>query len=277
MADSYTSYRTAMNDAWRGWWVNWPLSRHIRVGDVFGTSDDTLSTAGDLADRGVTFELATAVPQADFTYDAQGTAKVEFKLAGAAGPPVFKALADVDAGALVSFSRSTSALVLYTGLTQQGMRDTRSVATGLVRRYWSDDWADDLIVVHDVITATGATVLASATTDASAELRAAAKVGAGPITLADLSGTAALARSDGLGLQWVGTQATPFFRVFRLHRTWLSNIKVKYPKQDVKGAAPEPIPPLLLEEAADAPDQVLEEVPPGEQPTAARDEEEAAR
>jgi hypothetical protein len=276
MADSYASYRSAMTDAWRGWWVNWPLSRPVRVGAVFGTADGKLTTAGDLADREIGFELAPAVPQADFTYDAEGAAKVEFKASGTVGPPVFQALTDTDAGALISFARSSSALVLYTGLTQQGMRDTRSVATGLVRRYWSDNWSDDLVVVSEVITATGATVLAAATTGASAELRATTKVGSGPVVLANLSAGVALARSHGLGLQWVGADATPFFRVFRLHRTWLSNIKVRYPDQAGRGAAPGPIPPLLLEEAADAPDQVLELVPPDEQPTTAPDREEAA-
>ena len=63
-------------------------------------------------------------------------------------------------------------------------------------------------------------------------------------------------------MQWVGTDVTPFYQVFRLKRTWLAQIKADYgPRQPGKGAAPEPVPPLLVEEAGDDPGQVLEPAP----------------
>ncbi|GIE85181.1 hypothetical protein SAMN06264365_102246 [Actinoplanes regularis] len=258
MGDSLGSYRSAMRDAWRGWWINWPLSQRIRVGDVLDTTGDTIRPAGDLAKYGITFETGAAAPPADFLYDANGSVKVTFKLAGAT-PQGFSALAAADAGALVSFDGSSSVLALFTGLTQDRFADTRAVAAGLVRRYWSGDWAKELAGVTDVIAAAGGTVLAAAERDASAELRVDAHAGVGPIKLADLSGKVAVARSSAVGLQWTGTEVTPFYRVFRLRRDWLNRVETDYgPKQPGRGAAPGVVPPLLVEEARDDPDSVLE-------------------
>ena len=268
MTGSYDSYETAMRDAWEGWWVTWPLSRRVRVGDAFDTSGGTLRTAGDLAGRGVTFDLTAAAPAATFTYDSNGSASVRFKLAGDLPiPPGFSALTKADAGALVEFGRSSSVLVVYSGLTQQGMSDTRSVAEDLVRQYWKGSWPEELVGVTDVVSAAGGTVLAAAGSGASAELRASAGVGAGPITLLDLAGSVTVARAAQVGLQWVGSDVTPFYRVVRLKRTWLNNVKTQYgPRQPGLGAAPGAVPPILVEEARDEPEQVLERVPAGEQP-----------
>lgn len=41
MTGSYDSYEAAVRDAWQGWWVTWPLSRRVRVGDAFDTSGGT--------------------------------------------------------------------------------------------------------------------------------------------------------------------------------------------------------------------------------------------
>jgi hypothetical protein len=274
---SYDSYEAAMRDAWQGWWLTWPLSRRVRVGDAFDTSGGTLRTAGDLAGHGVTFELSPGTPAATFTYDSNGSAAVRFKLAGAV-PAGFSALTEADAGALVEFGRSSSVLVVYSGLRQEGMSDTRSVAGELIRQYWNGSWPEELVGVTDVITAAGGTVLAAAGSDASAELRAAAAAGAGPITLVDLAGSVTVARAAHVGLQWVGSDVTPFYRVVRLKRTWLNNVKTQYgPRQPGLGAAPGAVPPILVEEAQDDPDQVLEPVPAQEQPSPPAEPESAAQ
>lgn len=272
MVDSITSYRAAMNDAWPGWWVNWPLSRRVRVGDVFDTAGGTIRTAGDLAGRGIVAAITPSAPPADFLYDSNGAARVDFKLAGATAQG-FAALTQADAGALVTFGRSSAVLAIFTGLTQAGLSDARSVAQGLVRRYWSGDWVDELVGVTDVISASAGTLLTAASADASAELRAAADVGSGALALADLAGRVAIARATRVGMQWVGTDVTPFYQVFRLKKTWLAQIKADYgPRQPGKGAAPEPVPPLLVEEAADDPGQVLEPAPVIDQPSLMPDE-----
>jgi hypothetical protein len=109
-----------MHGGWQGWWINWPLSRRVRPGDAFDTSGGTLRTAGVLAGRGITFTSSPAAPPANFTFDSNGSASVRFKLAGATAQG-FSVLTQTEAGTLVEFGGSSSVLVVYSGLTQEGM------------------------------------------------------------------------------------------------------------------------------------------------------------
>jgi hypothetical protein len=191
-------------------------------------------SAGDLAQHGVAFDRGPTVPAANFLYDSNGSAAVRLKLAGSTAQG-FSALAQADAGALVEFADASSTLVVYSGLRQSGMRDTRSVAAGLVRLYWAGKWSKDVV--------------------------------AGPMTIADVAGAATVARASQVGLQWVGSDVTPFHRVVRLRRSWLNGVKAQYgPHQPGLGAAPQPVPPILVEEARDEPTLVVEAVSAVEQP-----------
>jgi hypothetical protein len=263
---SYDVYKAAMADPWKHWWVTWPLLTRVRVGDVFGTSGGTLSTAGDLGGRSVTFSLQHGSTPADFTYDSNGSVSIRFKAAG--HPPTgFSALAEMDAGALVEFGRGSSALVIYTGLVQEGFSDSGAVAAELTRLYWDGRWDESLVAVRDVISAQAGTVLVATQGNASAELHAAASAQAGPATLVDLSGSVSFARSAHLGLKWSGRRVTPFYRVVRLRKTWTGKITEDFgPRQRGRGAAPVPVPPLILVEAREDPGSVIEDVAGNEQP-----------
>lgn len=266
MGGSYDSYKAAMKDPWKGWWVAWPPTQRVRLGDVFDTSGGILRTAGDLTGRGIGFGSAPGTPAASFTYDAKGSVSTKFKLAGSV-PQGFSALAEMDAGALVEFTGAASVLVLYNGLTQEGFSDTRSIASELARLYWDGRWDTELVAVSDVVAATAGTVLTAAQRGASAELRVTAAAQAGPVSLIDLAGNVAFARSTSVGMQWAGPDVTPFYRVVRLRKTWLARIKTAYgSRQPGRGAAPAPVPPLIVEEARDDPATVLESAPEDEQP-----------
>lgn len=266
MGGSYDSYKAAMQDPWRGWWIAWPLSQRISVGDVFNTSGGTLSSAGDLAGRAISFDSARGAPPGNFTYDSNGSVSIRFKSAGSI-PEGFSALAEMDAGALVEFDRETSVLAVYVGLTQQGFSDSRSVAADLACLYWGGHWDTGLVAVRDVVSAKAGMLLIATRRGASAELRATSSAAVGPLTLADLAGNVSFARSTHVGLRWAGSGVTPFYRVVRLRRTWLNRIRTAYgPRQPGRGAAPESIPPLILAEANDDPASVIETVAEIEQP-----------
>jgi len=268
MADSYDRYKAAMLDPWKGWWIAWPLSQHIDVGDVFDMSGGALREAGDLAGRAIGFTSRPGAPPGSFSYDSKGSVSVHFKSSGSV-PQGFSALTEVDAGALVEFESDSSVLVVYSGLAQEGFSDTRSVAADLARLYWGGRWDSNLVAVSDVVHAASGLVLVAAQRGASAELRATASAAAGPPTLVDLAGDVSFARSAHVGLRWAGSAVTPFYRVVRLRETWLHRITIQYgPRQPGRGAAPEAIPPLVLDEAHDDPGAVLENIAADEQPPA---------
>ncbi len=128
-----------------------------------------------------------------FVHDAGGGVDVRFKASGATDP-LFSALAEAEAGALVRFTKRRSALVVYRGMAKQrDDRHPRARSPPLVRRYWQGRWDAGLLAVTEVVRADAAAVLVAAGTDAAAELRLAASVGPGPLQLLDLAGAAQVA------------------------------------------------------------------------------------
>ncbi|WP_031170431.1 hypothetical protein [Streptomyces durhamensis] len=258
MVHAFAVYRDAMREAWGDWWLAWPLLQKVAVGDVLHDSRGSVRAAGTLADHRIRFEETPPEARGAFLYDAGGGIDVRFKASGATDP-LFAALADADAGVLLRFARQRAALVAYRGLTGSGMADSRALAGALVRRYWAGRWDTGLLAVTEVVRADAAVVLVAAGAGAAAELRLATSVGSGPVQLLDLAGSAQLAGSRHLGFQWIGEALTPLFRVVRLRGTWLGGVREEYgPVQPGRGLDAEPVPPLLLEQAADDPAAVLE-------------------
>ncbi|GGV60638.1 hypothetical protein [Streptomyces massasporeus] len=265
MKDSYELYRHAVDDVWKGWWVCWPLSGRVEVGQVLENVDGKVRTAGTLGERGIPFVPRPGTPHNDYTYDTQGSVSLQFKAAGVAMDGL-AALAVADFGARVTFEKGNSALIVYRGLTETGVADVRALAAALVQRGW-DDWDDTLLAVTDVVAADSGIVLTAAESGASVELRLQAGAGQAQLGLADLAGRTSVAWRRRLGLKWLGTDTAPFFRVVRLRKTWFGKVEKDYgPRQPGRGAAPVPVPPVLLEEAYDDPASVLETVTSDEQP-----------
>ncbi|MFF3490344.1 hypothetical protein ACFYWS_03250 [Streptomyces sp. NPDC002795] len=257
---SFEAYRKALSDVYRGWWLAWPLTERVEVGEVRKLHRGGSVAAGSLADRGIEAKPGPAGAPGDITYDAGGTVAVRFKAAGVAAQG-FSSVAAAEAGALVEFRDERSALIVYTGLDQSGLADLAELAGSLVRRLWRGDWDPDLLVVSDVIAARAGTVLIAERAGASAELRLAGAVGPGPLQLVDLAGRAAFSASSRLGLNWTGTDLTPCYRVLRVRRTWLKRVREEYgTPQPGRGLAAGPVPPLLLDEARDEAEAVVEHV-----------------
>jgi hypothetical protein len=258
---AFAVYRDAMREAWGDWWLAWPLLQKVAVGDVLHDSRGSVRAAGTLADRRIAFDETAPEARGAFVHDAGGGIDVRFKASGATDP-LFSALVDADAGVLLRFARQRAALVAYRGLSGSGVADTRALAGALVRRYWEGRWDAGLLAVTEVVRADAAAVLVAAEAGASAELRLATSVGTGPLQLLDLAGSAQLAGSRRLGFQWIGEALTPLFRVVRLRGAWLGGVREEYgPVQPGRGLDAEPVPPLLLERAADDPSAVLETPP----------------
>jgi hypothetical protein len=265
--DSYEAYRKALSDVYRGWWIAWPLTEKVRVGDVRSLHSSGSVTAGSLADRGIEAKPSPAGAPGDIAYDAGGTVSVRFKAAGAAAQG-FLSVPVAEAGALVEFRDEHSALIVYTGLEQAGLEDVAQLAGSLVRRIWRGDWDPALLVVTDVISARAGTVLTADRAGATAELRIQGAVGPGPLQLVDVAGRVAFSASSHLGLNWTGTDLTPCYRVVRVRRTWLNRVREEYgPPQPGRGLAVGPVPPVLLEEARDKAGAVVEQVEQAEQQT----------
>jgi hypothetical protein len=274
MPETYELYRDAMGDTWKGWWVTWPLSHQVLLGGVYDVQDGAMRTAGSMAKRGITFEPIPGTRPGAFTYDSHGAVTVRFKAAGNS-PDGFSALAAADVGALVEFQRTNAVLVVYQGLSQLGMEDVKRLAGELVPLWWNGSWTESMVAVTEVVSAAGGRVLSSRGTGAAAELKLSATAGAGgPVGLVDLAVGGDVKRSVALGLEWAGGGVTPFYQVVQLRKDWRGRVKVRYgPRQTGRGAQPSEVPTVLVEEARDDPDSVIEVVPmDGQAPIEAGDD-----
>ncbi|MEU2110281.1 hypothetical protein [Streptomyces sp. NPDC019507] len=267
MSKPFTVYRKAVRGSWgKSWWLAWPITERISVGDVLHNVDGHVRRAGTLEDRGVTYVDRPGNPHADVLHDAGGSASVRFKPAGVAVEG-FSALAAAELGAAVEFSRSHSALVVYKGLQEQAVADEKALAAALIDLTWQT-WDDSLLAVTQVVSAQSGTLLISESSGASVEFRLQAGLGQAPFGIADLAGGASILRHRGVSEKWAGAECTPFFRVVRLRKRWFRSVTEDYgPRQPGRGAQTEPVPPVLVDEAQHDPGAVLETVEAEEQYT----------
>jgi hypothetical protein len=256
----YRTYVEALHKAWsEGYWVTWQPSVRLKLGDIGTVRGGQLVPIADLSAIGVTIEQRPGDSRDQLTYDGAGSASVTFKTAGTT-PQGFQALAAADAGALVTFSRENALVLALRGLAEARVDNVPALAKPLVQQYWKGWWRKDYAVVTHLVTAASATILASAGADARVELRASATLGQGPLQLADLSANIGVASASRMGLQITAEQLTPFFRVLRLKPRWWGGVEERYgDPQGRLGAKPVPVPSALLDEAVEAPDDVVEE------------------
>jgi len=252
-----------------GWWPVWPLSTRYTVGDVCSVHDGQLLKAGTLKTLGVPIRSTRSGHHDSLVHDSQGAVAVTLKASGATGP-LFSALSDVDAGAHLRFTRDRTVFAAFPGMQESGEPEPYRLARPLVELYFRKQWEPGWVAVTHVLTAASATVLISEGGQAEAELRLGAGVVAGPVRVADLAGQVSLARSEKIGVHWLGdTGATPFVRVVRLRRRWWHKVDADFaPRQRIKGLAPRDIPVRLLDQADTDPGEVIEiadpdELPPG--------------
>ncbi|MFB7615913.1 hypothetical protein [Kitasatospora sp. NPDC056181] len=265
--DGYDVYRTAMSgDHWRGWWVNWPLSNRIRLGDVYEVQRNALHRAGDLAGRGITFTTENGAPPATYVYDSQGSVAVTFKASGTS-PGALSALTRADAGAALEFHRDRTAFVAFQGISQTGLADVRALAEQLVEAWMNKSWDESLRAVTSMVSVAAGTVLTAAAAGASAVLRMTGAVGAGgPTAMLDLAVGGSLVSSNALGAEWTGPELTPFYQVVGLRKPWLRKVEADFgPPQPGRGGFPGTLAPIVVEQIRDDPDAVLTVADPEEQ------------
>ncbi|WP_322749208.1 MULTISPECIES: hypothetical protein [unclassified Frankia] len=255
MPDVVGSYRNIMAQRWPNWWVNWPLTRVVAVGDIFVATSGRLVRAGDMT-AGLSVRAGTSIPS--FEHDSNGSVEITF--APAAG------VADARMQAEIRFRRGDAMLVAYDGVTQADVADATEVATTLLRRWWAGGWDLDKVVVTSVTTASGGILLSGASeSGGSVRLNARAGVGSGPFTVVDLAMKFDLDRSTARNDSWTVEACTPMFQVTRLKRTFLRRVVEDFGmSQGGLGAFPTDVPPALINYVGEHPEHVIDVVPPGE-------------
>ena len=257
MADVYRVFVRALQNLWGpGYWVAWPPSQRLSLGDVGVIEKGLFVRTEGLAELGVDVSAEAGSARASLTYDSGGTASVTFKASGDS-PTGFQGLAQADAGALVQFGTANGVLCVYDDLRETRVQRLEPLTATLIEWFWAGRWREDHAVVTHLVSARSATILVGAASGAQAELRASATAGGGPATLGQLGANMSVARRQHIGFELVGSGLTPFFRLLRLRRTFMGRITTQHGRG--AGPAQRPVPVEVMEEALESPASVFEE------------------
>lgn len=256
---------SAMRKAWGdGYWVAWLPATRYQLGDI-GQVDGAGQLVGitSMAEQGITVAATQSAAKDELTWRSSGDVNITFK-AAASTSDQFQALAKADVGARVEFTGSNGILVAYRGLSETRLTNQPVLAIELLTRYAQGTWDLNWCVISQIVAAASGTVLIAGNGRSAAELKGNGSVGSGPATVADLSANVQVARSTGLGLEFVGVDVTPFFRVLRLRKRFLRGIKAQYGSIEKFRTAFDrsaDVPSDFTEEAQDDYEAILETVP----------------
>src|SRR5215467_8123656 len=118
MADVYRVFVHALQNLWGpGYWVAWPPSQKLSLGDVGVIERGLFTPTDELSRLGVDVQAEAGSSRASLSYDSGGTASLTFKATGDA-PTGFQGLARADAGALVRFGTENGVLCVYDDLRE---------------------------------------------------------------------------------------------------------------------------------------------------------------
>lgn len=188
-----------------------PIVR-VSPGDVGRMANYQYDHVANLADYGISFTVEAGTFPGDFTYSSKNSVTKRVKLSGQA-PVIGSVLTTADAGVSLSFSRTDAVILEALGCRSSRIRNLSALGDQILARFEAGTWADDLVVVTEVIVAESATILFSSSADASIDLLAKGKLQAATFNLADAAGELEIHGERNIGWRTVAAAGlTPLFR-----------------------------------------------------------------
>ena len=209
-----------------------PPGDDVRLGDVGVFENGTFVRKSHLDHFGIEFEERRDDSTVTYTYGSGSGVNIEYKAKGEAGTQ-FTALADVDAGARVTFSDEELVLFSATGCREPEIDDKSRVKRELLELVADDSsiWRDNYTVVTDKLIAESVTVLISSSAGGAVELRARGDADSFGRSVGELSIGMEIAYSENMMWMTVSeTEITPLFRALRPDRSLLERILGAFPQ-----------------------------------------------
>jgi hypothetical protein len=209
-----------------GYRGTWLPGTSVTLGDVGIIRKGVLQPETSLKQLQIDFQVhGDAVPDGSFDYQSKKAVNILFKAAGDLNRQ-FKALAQADAGALVTFFQENAVLMQLRGVRVDRIADKKALKNSLLDAVVAADdqsrWDRDWIVVTDVVTAESATILIAGGSSSSLELKASANIA--PASLADANAGLSSAAESQVSTKIIAEKGlTPLYRGFRVRRNfwWL--------------------------------------------------------
>lgn len=194
----------------------WFPIKPLELGTVGTIKNNVFEPEGNLKSMKIPFTTSQSRPSGTMRYNSNKGVSLHVKAAGAA-PAAGSALATVDAGVAIKFSRAEAVVFEASGCNIEAIADIGDLGHRIIALYQMGNWSDELYVVTEIVKAAAVTVLISSSAGASIELKASGKINAAALSLADVNAQFGVAAYSDMGYQIVAEPGlTPLFKAWKV-------------------------------------------------------------
>ena len=186
-----------------GFYASWPPGSLVEVGEIGILRDGAFIHTSHLRDHGVKFTKQT-VDAPSMRYASKGGVKFVASAKGETEKAI-STIAKVDAGLKIAFTKEGALVFVLDPATDDRIKNVDAIADWLEEAYRKKVLPRDRVVISHVRRAGGGVIAMAQEAGAEVELKAAAELGSGAVTLAKVGGK----------LELVTANATEFVSVPR--------------------------------------------------------------
>ncbi len=214
--------------------ATWLPTVIVSPGDVGRIIDYQYNHVTTLGDLGIPVEIVPGMFQADFDYCSEGSVSINIKAAGKA-PLAGSDIAEAEAGVSIKFARSNAVVFKISRCKSTRINDQNSLGMEILSRYRSGNWQDDWVVVTEVVSAAGATIIISSGDNAQIDLLAGGNVNASSLNLADVEANFQILKESNIETKIIASDGlTPLFKSSGIRRRFLRSPDFRYRGSDTQ-------------------------------------------
>lgn len=200
-----------------GYLATWLPSTPLALGDIGILRNNQFTKISNLSDFGIQFEIEPDETKSDIEHSSKGAVSITTKASGTVAPQG-SALAEVDAGITVEFSKENAILFKANGTTSPSIKDQIALGKTIIDLYKEGKWDKDWSVITEKVDAESATILISSSSSGKIELKAKGEIKAAKLDIADAALGFELTFSKDLSTKIIGEESlTPLFKASKVN------------------------------------------------------------
>ena len=200
--------------------ATWLPNETVELGVVGSLKDFKFSPQTTLDDLRINMgRTEPCAAKSDYYYQSKNGVSVTAKASGDAKIPGSN-LAVSDAGFSIKFSQNKATVFRILGCTGARIINLDPLINEILSRYKNKQWADDRVVVIEVVKASSGTILVSKSSNTQVDLAATVKVDMGPLDLANAKAEFNIEKSQDLAFYCIAQNGlTPLFKALGIKKS----------------------------------------------------------
>ena len=195
-----------------GYIATWLPGTPLELGDVGVFKKNQFTKISNLSDFNIPFEIEPDTTKSDIEHSSEGAVSITTKASGTVAPQG-SALAEVDAGIIVQFSKEKAILFKVIGTLSPSIKNQIALGNTILGLYREGRWDKDWAIITELVNADSGTILISSSSSGKIELKAKADVEAVKLDIADASLDLGVSYSKDLSTKIIADEGlTPLFK-----------------------------------------------------------------